>query len=812
LVATGRAARLVAAIGLAVAGLAPQPGPAAAGDVPTVEARVLLAGHARLGSWLAISVHVRNDGPAVSGELTLDGGTQGLTRFGTLVDLPTQSDKTYLLYAQPPSFGSQLEVLLVDDGRTIATAKVSFTVHEATQTIVAVVAEHPERIVGAIDLPPSINNVAPLVTGLTPEDLPERVEAWGALDRVVWQDVDAARLTEPQMAALRGWVAAGGRLVVAGGTIGPRALTAFPDVLLPYRPAVTADVPVRDLAGLLGAVPDGSRSVPALAGELLGGRALATSGSSVVAAERDYGAGTVTLIGIDPAADWIAETDAAERLWRRVLPVRSAGAPSFSDDNLLVGAVGQLPSLALPSTGGLLALLVAYIVLIGPINYLVLKRIDRREWAWLTMPVLIVVFAAGAYGIGAALRGSELVVNEVAIIRGAPGATDGTAQAYLGIFSPSRGVYQVRVPGGALLSTPINGEAFGGGTGATLDVLQGEPSAVRNLAVGFGSLRAVRAETPVAVPLIETDLKLTGGRLQGTVRNASDRPLDDPALVLGGTVALLQDLAPGASQSVDVALQPVILGQSLADRIAGQPFFDSGSGRASDTSRQYVRHNMIDQLTYDPFLGPSNRLPNDGPVVLAWSTDQVVPLEIEGQRPNRVGNVLYYLPTRLQVTGATTFRSDLIRSTVVDSDAVLFSKDPMSIRLGRGSATLAYRPMAFDGRLSATELTISINPFDQAAAEAPTPVEPLSSIPPACPDPPTPDCAVFDGIPDIELLDIQSQTWRRLPHPKQAQRMTVADPARFVDAASGTVLVRFVNDQLQEVGAMADVTITGAVE
>ena len=29
--------------------------------------------------------------------------------------------------------------------------------------------------------------VAPLVTGLTPDDLPERVEAWGALDRIVWQ-------------------------------------------------------------------------------------------------------------------------------------------------------------------------------------------------------------------------------------------------------------------------------------------------------------------------------------------------------------------------------------------------------------------------------------------------------------------------------------------------------------------------------------------------------------------------------------------------------------------------------------------------
>src|SRR4029453_1406551 len=143
---------------------------------------------------------------------------------------------------------------------------------------------------------------------------------------------------------------------------------------------------------------------------------------------------------------------------------------------------------------------------IGPINYVVLKRLERREWAWVTMPVLILAFAGGAYAIGAALRGSEVIVNEVAIVRGAPGATDGAAQVYLGIFSPSRNVYQVRLPGGALLSAPVNGDP--GGSGTTLDVLQGDPSRVRNLAVGFGSLRAIRAETAVDIPLIDTDLQL----------------------------------------------------------------------------------------------------------------------------------------------------------------------------------------------------------------------------------------------------------------------------------------------------------------
>ena len=50
---------------------------------------------------------------------------------------------------------------------------------------------------------------------------------------------------------------------------------------------------------------------------------------------------------------------------------------------------------------------------------------------------------------------------------------------------------------------------------------------------------------------------------------------------------------------------------------------------------------------------------------------------------------------RPQVTGTTTFRSDLLRSTVVASDADFFNKDPYSISFGQGSAELAYRPIAW---------------------------------------------------------------------------------------------------------------------
>ena len=220
------------------------------------------------------------------------------------------------------------------------------------------------------------------------------------------------------------------------------------------------------------------------------------------------------------------------------------------------------------------------------------------------MPALIVAFAVGAYGFGSLLRGSAIIINEVAIVRGAPGATEGIAQSYFGVFSPTRGSYQIRVPGGALLSTPVSGDFFGAEPGATgLDVLQGDPSRVRDLGVGFGSLRTIRAESAVTVPLVRTDLRLEDGRLIGTVTNASEETILAPAVVLGGTVARLSDLAPGQTAEVDGAIQPAQLGQPLSDKVVGPVFFDQP--RRADRGRGPSVRPSHDRRPAD--LGPADR-------------------------------------------------------------------------------------------------------------------------------------------------------------------------------------------------------------
>lgn len=810
-----RAPRAALALFFGLLAVLPLALPASAAGQLTMTARALLQGHARVGAWMAIEVQLTNDGPAISGELRMDAGSGSTTRFSMQVDLPTSSRQTYVLHAQAPAFTRSLKVDLVANGTSLASQTVAYLVHDAGQLVVGVLAEQPKGIVAELNLPASPTGAAAVVVPLSVTDLPDRVEGWATLDRLIWQDVDSSSLSPGQLAALRAWLAGGGRLVITGGTAGIGTLSAFPDDLLPFRPTATLDLDPAKLTGLLGEVPTGAAILPSMAGTLDHGQALATSGDRAVVAELSYGSGSVTLVGFDPSTSWLAQGRAIDGFWRGLLPPRATGDGSnLADDSQLLQAVQALPSLALPPVGGLLILLAAYIVVVGPLNYLVLRRLDRREWAWVSVPMFVLGFAAASYGYGALLRGTDVVVNEVAIVRGAPDTTEGRAQDYFGIFSPTRATYLVEVPGGALLAAPIS-DPFGTGSGL-LDIVQGDPAEVRDLAVGVTQLRTIRAETPTTVPHMNATLTLTGSTLTGTFENNSDEVLEQVSIVLGGSAAVIGDVPAHTSKAVTVTLQANQFGGQLADRLIGSNF---GAGSADDVRRQ-VRYGIVNQLSFDPVQGFLGELQSDQPVILAFGRHSPLDIQISGQSTRRTTNVLYYVPVNVAIHGKVTFTSDLVRATILSSQAQFFNKaGPGMFGLGVGTLVVAYRPIPFQGTLVPSALRIGFTSGGGAIGADGKAVAPLPTIPPPCTnvgltEPPGCVGPRQDFLPELEIFDRSGTgTWVRLPRLVSETSYTLDDPTHFIDPTSGQVLVRFVNDNPDNgLNFGFDVSIEGEVK
>jgi hypothetical protein len=705
------AARAVVALGLAASWLlVPHAGPVRAAGSVTIDAHAQLAGHVRPGAWAEVDVLISNDGPSLTGELRVRTQVTGASQFGVAVDLPSGARQEHWLYAQPPLFGSKLSVDFVVGNETVATKDIAIKSHDAYSPIVAVVAEHPEgflRDVTSAAAPnPQFGGPQTTVITLTPEDLPQRVEAWSAIDRLVWQDVDTGRLSPKQLAAMQLWVAAGGRLILLGGTIGPSALAALPDDFLPFRPTGTIDVPTADLTSFLGRLPTGAATAPAFAGTLTQGTAMGRSGVSVYAAQAPWGQGQVAIIGLNPAETWLTRSTAADTLWHRLLP--SSTGPTISpfilvDDSSLLYALQNLPSVALPPIENLFILLSAYIALIGPLNYLVLRRLDKREWAWVTMPALVVVFAAGSYAMGASLKGSDVIVNELSIVRAGQGNDLGRAQSYIGVYSPSRKTFDVRIGNGALLSNTMSANQTGQ-TEQPLDVLIGDTtSRLRNFEVGFGVLRGFRAEAPASAPKLDANLSLKSGRVTGTVTNNSGAPLENVAIVFAGAVAVKPALAAGETWTVDVSPDSSTqFGYQLSERIFGSSF-------PSDPTEQrklQTRRSVVDVLSQ--FGTVIAGTPTDVPLLLGWQATPALDVQLTGDTPTRVGDSLFLIPLSMTFDAQALFVDPLMVKTIVDSNADQAWFDGQGFNLGRGTMTLEVRPAGLSGTFATTSLELAL--------------------------------------------------------------------------------------------------------
>ncbi len=174
---------------------------------------------------------------------------------------------------------------------------------------------------------------------------------------------------------------------------------------------------------------------------------------------RPIGAGRVILLGTDLAVEEFRGWEGSPPLWSRLMPTGALFEAAFGvgmpDRDQTAGSMSQalntIPALEVPPAELLLAVIVGYILLIGPVSYLVLRRLDRRELAWITAPVLVLVFSACSYGIGVSLKGSDVIVNQIAVVRSSTAGSTASVETYAGVFSPSDTSLDVLVEADALM-------------------------------------------------------------------------------------------------------------------------------------------------------------------------------------------------------------------------------------------------------------------------------------------------------------------------------------------------------------------------
>ncbi len=573
-------------------------GATAAASPVSLEVRPLLGGRFETGGWLALSVRLTNDGPPVSGNL-LAGTSDGTARRP--VELPAGARKQVTLYVRPQAFQRKIEVRFEQDSTVLAKAQAELQVLDTSSAAHVVIVGDGSGSLRAQLVSRGAGLPEPI--SVLPTDLPERAEPLAGMEVIVWA-ADSTALDPAQIRSLERWVAAGGQLIVLGGPDWQARSKAFTD-LLPVASLHAVDGATATALGswLGGSTPGGkltAASGTAASGALVLARLDGKGGEPLVAAI-SRGAGRVVYFAVDLATDQFRAWDGAALLWSRLVPedlvsAQFGGGFAPPDQlNSMTQALASLPSLDVPPAELLLAVIVGYILLIGPISYLVLRRFDRRELAWLTAPLLVIVFSACSYGIGSSLKGSEVILNQINLVRVAAGGSAASVEAYAGIFSPNRATYDLTVKADALVATTnaTNFQQPQQTNQLAYVTDQGNPAHLRGLDVSVFGFQSVRADAVVDYrPGLQVEWHIRERGIEGRVTNTASVEIEDVAVIGPNTGTLIGTLKPGESKDFTGSLAN-LNGGSVSDQVYGFNNFDPSA--QSDRSLM-ARRAVIDSL------------------------------------------------------------------------------------------------------------------------------------------------------------------------------------------------------------------------
>ncbi len=261
-------------------------------------------------------------------------------------------------------------------------------------------------------------------------------------------------------------------------------------------------------------------------------------------------------------------------------------------------ALSQFGGVQLVPFAAVAALVVVYILLIGPLDYLFLKKVvGRMELTWVTFPTMVLAFSGGTYALAHWLKGDALRVNQVDLVDldAESGVVRGTSWSTL--YSPRIDTFdlalrtdpseiRVRQEPRVLLSwMTVPGSGLSGVGRAAGSAMFTQPydfsprlDAIEHLPIAMWSTRSLlarwwaEAPSPLVAHLTDRGDHMLGGTLQ----LPDIWPLTDVVLIYDRWAYPLQPGAGGETIDVDKQLEP----QTVETYFRHITAFDEKSTRA----------------------------------------------------------------------------------------------------------------------------------------------------------------------------------------------------------------------------------------
>lgn len=740
--------------------------------------------------WVPVFITVSNEGPSINGSIQIAAAGQfnaDEVLYSNPVSLPTQSSKRLVQYVYLSDLANTLTIELVDDReRILKSTETNNLDWLATDDILyGIVSSGPSDLDFLEELTGDRDNAA--VAFVDIEALPEVPASWNAFDVLVFHDVDTGQLEPEQIEALLGWISTGGQMVVAGGP-GWQNTVAGLDDLLPVT--ISGIESMADLPGLRTWAGQPFRdSGPFLVtiASIRDGEVLLQEDGLPLLSKSNFGRGSIYFMALDPNLAPLSDWDGSEVIWNEIvsrIPPLPAWAIGAKNGYAAKSAISSLPSLRLPSAGLLFLFIFIYIVTIGPLNYLVLKRIGRRELAWFTIPGLALAFTLVALLTGFRLKGNDVVVNQMSIAFGPIDGHQLRVQTLLGLYSPGRSTYDLTLPRSVVIrpfDDTFNTLSGGGNIAAVERNGQVEVQGIR---VDVGDIQPLVADSYQKSTEINGNAHLRSEgddfTLEVTVENNSPIPLTNATVLVGLNAIPLGDIGPGdavnISEPFSTALSSSFGGGYSTSLIPPGPATSPiglnynvilGTSNYFDDPEVFPKWQLLEAIATGFSRMGSTGLP--GTVTLiAWSDEEQLDFTLSKAEFEETATTLYFLEMPLEQTISSSRRFSIpkaLMSWQVLGESGVFDVTINDLYLPTGWIEFEYRPWPEFRGMLVDQLDIILSQSEGLGSQ---------------------------DLPNIQLWDWQKESWELLEEVHWGQ-ITVED-LEFYVGPGNAVRIRLQND------------------
>jgi hypothetical protein len=547
------------------------------------------------GSWFPITFEVHNDGPSFNAELEISPGQFNSSQTRTMViELPTGTTKRFVMPAfTAGNYNPGWNARLLDGAGKVRAETAGQRIRRLNESAIPLSAALSRSLPPLPQFKTRQDELRPIFGRLQPSVFPDHPITLEGLDTLYLSSERAMELKVNQVGSLIAWLYNGGHLIVGLEQInhlsgpgewlrqllpceatGMASLRLHPELqewVASRRRIDGSDYDFSETikSGKSPSVGSGNpyarlepelkfeeMSLQVMTVRLRDGRVLIGPETSPLAIISNRGRGQITVLTFAPELEPFRSWKNADHFWAKAIDIppdlltsetvsRYPGRPIDGIFGALVDSkqVRKLP------VGWLLLLLVAYLVVIGPLDQYWLKKLNRQMLTWLTFPAYVAFFSLLIYFIGYKLRAGETEWNELHVVDIMPhGKTaDLRGRSFGSIYSPVNARYTFASD---LPFATFRGEFSGnysGGQEAGRTSIEQRPTGFRAIAsvpVWTSQLFVSdwwRQETPPITLTVDND--------QIVVENKTDAPIKEARLVIHGQVLELGSVSAGERKS-----------------------------------------------------------------------------------------------------------------------------------------------------------------------------------------------------------------------------------------------------------------------